>query len=277
VALAAAAALAVQPALAYHDDHNPSPIPTPVPTHRPTHTWPPTQTFAPTGTPTPVPTLNDPGQIDKIWFTFVDVDRLDVSTCRRRPPFLRRGGGALIVPDARVFAVCVTSKRRAETGGVACVALSGSFLCVYTHQVAWEMPKDYDDEGLRIKKYEVELRLLRTHVATYTSTDVDTLSHSFTVRDAASTALFSLSPARAPPEGCPSRVGRVYVFSFRRRCVLFGRCAMLMARPCASFSHMMCLFDFGWFYMCGCLSKMPGPGVRQGVPGPGPSLEHVRL
>jgi len=43
------------------------------------------------------------------------------------------------------------------------------------------MPKGYDDEGLRIKKYEVELRLLRTHVATYTSTDVDTLSHSFTV------------------------------------------------------------------------------------------------
>jgi hypothetical protein len=48
-------------------------------------------------------------------------------------------------------------------------------------KVAWEMPKGYDDEGLRIKKYEVELRLLRTHVATYTSTDVDTLSHSFTV------------------------------------------------------------------------------------------------
>lgn len=46
--------------------------------------------------------------------------------------------------------------------------------------VAWEMPRGYDDEGLRIKKYEIELRLLRTHIATYTTTDVDTLSHSFT-------------------------------------------------------------------------------------------------
>jgi hypothetical protein len=79
VYLATAAVLAVQPAWAWHDDHNPSPAPTPVPTHRPTHTWPPTQTFEPTPVPTPVPTLNDPGQIDKIWFTFVDVDRLDVS------------------------------------------------------------------------------------------------------------------------------------------------------------------------------------------------------
>jgi hypothetical protein len=43
------------------------------------------------------------------------------------------------------------------------------------------MPTGYDDEGLRIKKYEVEVRQLRTHVARYWSTDLDELKHSFTV------------------------------------------------------------------------------------------------
>jgi len=106
-----------------HGNCAPSPVPTPVPTHWPTHTWMPTRTYSPTPVPTPSPTINDPGQIQKVWFTFVDVDRVDV---------------------------------------------------------AWEMPTGYDDEGLRIKKYEIELRLLRTHIATYVSTDLDTLAHSFT-------------------------------------------------------------------------------------------------
>lgn len=83
----------------------------------------PTETYYPTATPTPAPTINDPGKIEKIWFTLVDTNRVDV---------------------------------------------------------AWEMPTGYDDEGLRIKKYEIELRLLRTHVATYVTTDLDNLAHSFT-------------------------------------------------------------------------------------------------
>mmetsp|Transcript_22927 Transcript_22927/g.29898 ORF Transcript_22927/g.29898 Transcript_22927/m.29898 type:complete len:193 (-) Transcript_22927:167-745(-) len=42
------------------------------------------------------------------------------------------------------------------------------------------MPTGYDDEGLRIVKYEVELRLLRTFVTRTWVTDLDNLSASFT-------------------------------------------------------------------------------------------------
>jgi hypothetical protein len=42
------------------------------------------------------------------------------------------------------------------------------------------MPTGYDDEGIRIKKYEVELRLKRTFVSRHWSTDLDNLKHSFT-------------------------------------------------------------------------------------------------
>ena len=55
VALSAVVFALSHPAtVAWHDDHNPSPI------------------------PTPVPTLIDPGKIEKIWFTAADVDRVDV-------------------------------------------------------------------------------------------------------------------------------------------------------------------------------------------------------
>jgi hypothetical protein len=47
-------------------------------------------------------------------------------------------------------------------------------------KVGWDMPTGYDDEGLRITKYEVELRLLRTYVETIWVTDLDVLSASFT-------------------------------------------------------------------------------------------------
>eukprot|EP00613_Pedinella_sp_CCMP2098_P002111 CAMPEP_0171622480 /NCGR_PEP_ID=MMETSP0990-20121206/17277_1 /TAXON_ID=483369 /ORGANISM="non described non described, Strain CCMP2098" /LENGTH=289 /DNA_ID=CAMNT_0012188303 /DNA_START=44 /DNA_END=913 /DNA_ORIENTATION=+ len=120
------ALLALHRASGFHDHHSPSKIPTPAPTHDPTPTWEPTSTHNPSHTPTSVPTINDPGVIEKIWFNFVDVDRLDVQ---------------------------------------------------------WEMPTGYDDEGLRIKKYEVEVRQLRTHIARYWTEDLDDLTHSFTGLD----------------------------------------------------------------------------------------------
>ncbi len=70
---------------------------------------------------------NDPGVIGRVWFTFVDVDRLDVQ---------------------------------------------------------WETPKGNDDEGLRIQKYEVELKMLKggamISVETYMLQDLEKLKQSFT-------------------------------------------------------------------------------------------------
>ena len=173
VALSAVVFALSHPAtVAWHDDHNPSPIPTPAPTHRPTHTWPPTQTYSPSSTPTPVPTLNDPGEIEKIWFTAVDVDRVDV-----------RSDDILLSVDictCYYVSCCAASVQPTRQGPFLPEGLP-SFTCVApTWQVAWEMPRGFDDEGLRIKKYEIELRLLRTHVATYVSYDLDNLKHSFT-------------------------------------------------------------------------------------------------
>lgn len=144
------ALLMLRHAAGFHEHHSPSRIPTPTPTHDPTPTWEPTTNPNPSAAPTPAPTINDPGVIEKIWFTFVDVDRLDVRVSL--PSF----------------------HRWLEQESLTHVCLSDA-------QVQWEMPTGYDDEGLRIKKYEVEVRQLRTHVARYWSTDLDDLTHSFTV------------------------------------------------------------------------------------------------
>ena len=72
------ALLMLRHAAGFHEHHSPSRIPTPTPTHDPTPTWEPTIKPNPSAAPTPAPTINDPGVIEKIWFTFVDVDRLDV-------------------------------------------------------------------------------------------------------------------------------------------------------------------------------------------------------
>ena len=71
--------LLVRPSVGWHDEKMPTRDPSHAPTHLPTPTPPPSASYDPTPVPTYAPTVEDPGRIPSVWFTFVDTSSLTAS------------------------------------------------------------------------------------------------------------------------------------------------------------------------------------------------------